>query len=405
MPLHLSAGGLAKVLLGSALGVTFAYSAAADAWVSIKRKQDPAAVLHWRPDDAVALGRLSDIAPSNDPKVAVSAEQAESARRSLVDRPLSRTSLRLIGLWAASRNDLDQADAAMALSDRVSKRDAVTQLWLIERAVHKNDVAGALAHYHAVMSVSPRARPMLFPILTVAISNGEIRAGLAPYIARPTNWAVDLLGAATNDGDPRNVALLVLPIASRLREDSFQVTNTLLVSRLARDGNIALAQQFVKAVWPDLDASALTDFAVTPATTDRRLGALAWTFNTANGVAAAPSGNGAIEINVDPLVRETAATRVVPVEGGRPYEFIERVRHPDDSPAVSVLWRASCMLPAGKPQIWQYVPRSSDGDGRDRARIEVPEGCNALEFVLSVSGPEGQSQGAISIEVLDFRPV
>ncbi len=372
-----------------------------EAWIAFARGTDPEAVLRVRPDDALALAKTFDRRSRDDQTAAVSASEEMQARGSLARQPLSRTSLRLIGLAASSRGDMVSADRAMALSDRVSRRDGPAQFWLIERSVQKQDIRGALAHYHVVLSVFPRSRTTLFPILTAALDSADIRRELAPYIVRETNWSVALLGAAAGEGDFRNVARLLFPIARSLRGQAFQVTNALLVSRLTRDGDAALAKRFVRAVWPEVPASAFA-FGVTGATTDARLGALAWSFNTQGAVVGRDNGAGGIDINAAPLASGTVATRIMQVEGHRSYLFAQRTAGNGSASIASTVWRAYCLTHGARTLIWEHVAPSG-GPVADRSRIEVPKGCGAVEFVLTAAGGDGQDTAGALVDSLELR--
>ncbi|WP_436803545.1 hypothetical protein [Sphingomonas sp. DT-51] len=387
------------------VAVPLAWHAAVDSWVANARTSDPAAVLRQRPDDAVALGRLVDRRLQRTPDALISDNEAARARASLAVRPLSRTSLRIIGLWAAQRHDPALAGRAMMLSDRVSRRDAPTQFWMIEQAVQRGDVAAALAHYHAVMSVQPRTRTELYPVLTGALASADIRRALAPYIARQTNWAVDLIGFAINSGEPRDVAALLFPIAPALRRSSFAVTNALLISRLTDSGAALIARSFVRALWPDIAPETFAQFAVSSATTDRRLASFGWSLNSVNGVTAVANDKGGFDVEADPLTSGTAASRTLLVRPGTRYMFEQVIGRSNNGSAPTLTWRGYCRSSAGeRVAIFEHAARAESEPKRDQISFAVPAACPAVEFVLSANGSDGQTVEEVSLTSLYLRP-
>lgn len=393
------------IVLGLATTVVAA-NAGKDAWIAFARGSDPKAVLRVRPSDPVALARVIDQRGQGGEAIVVTPAEEKRARLALARAPLSRTSLRLVGLAAAAREDIAAADDAMAFADRVSRRDLPTQFWLIERSVQKGDIPAALAHYHAVLSVSPRSRTLLFPILTAAIDQPTIRQALSPYIVRQTNWSVALLGTAAGTGNPRNVVLLLLPIASHLRDQSFRVTNALLVSRLIQTGDTPLARLFVRSVWPSLSRTVFTNFRVSDNTTDERLGAFAWRFGATTGIVAHPVGDGGIDINADTLADGVAASRIMPIAGGRSYLFSQRVRSNGATAMAATRWQGFCLSGDGnRTPIWSHTSATDAAGATDRAGIDVPAGCSAVEFVLSASGGDAQGGAGATIDALELSPV
>lgn len=108
-----------------------------------------------------------------------------------------------LGLNAAIRGDTESARRYFAYSDTLSRRDFRTRLWMIEDAVAREDIPGAIRNYDLALRTSRGAPALLYPILTSAISDETIRIELVKrvVVAKPT-WLenfVDFVAAHGED--------------------------------------------------------------------------------------------------------------------------------------------------------------------------------------------------------------
>ena len=124
-----------------------------------------------------------------NPQFIISGRDAEAARASLVSRPLNATLLSFYGLRAAYIGKSRLAVALMASADAVSRRDAFSQLWMIEQKSGANDVGGAISHYNALLSVHPETQATLLPVLVSALAYPEVRSAMRPYLKAETRWS------------------------------------------------------------------------------------------------------------------------------------------------------------------------------------------------------------------------
>ncbi len=155
----------------------------------------------------LALSRKADelFAAKQDP--ATLAKVEAMAKQSLRGGALNPVAIRLLGYVADARGDQKKAREFMLLSQKVSRRDFGTQLWLIEDAVKRNDKKQALYHYDIAMRTTPSSFPLLFPTLTGALDDPEVRAGLAPYVKAAPEWLLSFLPHAI--GTSENPSYLV----------------------------------------------------------------------------------------------------------------------------------------------------------------------------------------------------
>lgn len=107
--------------------------------------------------------------------------------------PTAIEAVTALGLTYVLAGDMARADRAFFYADRLSRRDISAQTWLIQRAVQRNDVAGALRHYDTVLRVSPPMAAQLFPVLVQAIRVPEIAVALNRLLRTRPNWGDQFL--------------------------------------------------------------------------------------------------------------------------------------------------------------------------------------------------------------------
>ena len=142
---------------------------------------------------------------------------ARGARRAVVQAtaalrrdPTNAAAAAYLALAEEIRGDRLKALGLMRYSQRLSRRNLVAQLWLIEYAVSQGQIAGALSHYDTALRVSPVAPGMLFPVLVSATSDPGILAPLARVLARRPDWAEQYVQQLVQSGtDLDNIARLL----------------------------------------------------------------------------------------------------------------------------------------------------------------------------------------------------
>lgn len=381
-----------------------AYQAWNDAHFAYLRQADPAAAYKERPTDALSLSKALDVKLGKQPGSPISPDNLRHLRAAIIEAPLSRALLRIAGVKAELDGNAAKADGMMLLSNAVSRRDALTQLWLIERSVRRDDMKSAIAHYHAALSVHPELGAALFPILSKAIAFPEVRAAIAPYIARQARWSADLIGAATLQGNPTDVALLIIPVGDMARGEAYDAISAQLISRLAELGEFTLARQLAGTLIEDLNNKELDALEVNDTTTDKRLGKLAWSFPTDGSILTSANGLGGFDIDIGPLAHGRAATRTIPVTGGRTYIFSQTLRGASgDDLAAALSWRASCSSAQSSQPVWEQILPPPRQTQRYESTIAVPTGCKGLALTLVARGSDGQQSAHLAIEALALR--
>lgn len=189
------------------------------------RAKNPALAAAYAPFDAVAAGeRAYALLESND-SPANRAEAKRMASVALLRDPTAVGAVRTLGFVADMEGNKPTARAAFDYSAMLSRRDAATQLWLIEAAVARNDVTSALKHYDIALRTSALAKAAIEPVLLAATDETDLVVPIAG-VMRGAPWTPDFLTRLIAEGpSPRNtariVAMLGIP-AGEYRRDVYR---------------------------------------------------------------------------------------------------------------------------------------------------------------------------------------
>lgn len=389
-------------LVGIALLLVCAAYSAKNSVKSTLREADPKAAYSADPSDGLAAvnafaGELKD-----NPQFIISSRDVDAARASLVRHPLNATLLSFYGLRAASIGQSGLANAVMASADTVSRRDAFSQLWMIEQKSGADDVKGAVGHYNALLSVHPAMQATFLPVLVSAVAYPEVRDAIRPYLNAEARWGWSgpFLDLASQRVEVDQYLDLVEPIASRLRGDGYSVSNARIINRMLQSGLAGDAWKLFSLVAPDVDLAAFRTFAPNVANLDPKWQPLSWTLGQSDDISASVDGGGAIDVTVAPTARGIIASRDVAVTSSSTYILGHRSIYEPGSPRASLRWSVYCVAENG-PQLIvdRFVPATANSK-LVQLSIEVPEKCKLVRVELSALGSEGQLGSMLKINDL-----
>lgn len=151
-------------------------------------------------------------------------------REAVLREPVNTYALGALAAMADYMNDKKTARALFRLSESVSRRNIVTELWLIEDAVERESVGEAIAHYDRAMRVSIDTRAALLPVLLSAASDPAVLKELLPVLAQRPLWWKDYIQRLGASGDDTAVmAASIRAVRPNLRspEESILTENVL----------------------------------------------------------------------------------------------------------------------------------------------------------------------------------
>jgi hypothetical protein len=389
-------------LVGIALFLVCAAYSSKNSLQSYLREIDPKAAYSADPLDGLAAVNAFATELKDNSQFIISSRDAAAVRASLEYRPLNASLLTFYGLRAASIDQSGLASALMACADAVSRRDAISQLWMIEQKSSAGDVKAAVAHYNALLSVHPAMHATFLPVLVSAVAYPEVRVAIRPYLTPETRWSAPFLDLASQRVEVGQYLNLVEPIASRLRGDGYAVSNTRVISRMLQSGLAGDAWKLFSRVGPNVDVGAFRAFAPSSANLDPKWQPLSWVLGQSDDISASVDGDGTIDVAVAPTARGLIASRDVAVIASSTYVLGHRSIYEPGSPRASLRWSVYCAAQNG-PQIIvdRFVPAAANSK-LVQLSVEVPENCNLVRVELSALGSEGQLSSIFQVTDLTF---
>lgn len=377
-------------LVGYVAWLSFIHAVANVTW-----QQNPDMALRFVPDHPLALSRKADelFAEKQDP--ATLAKVEAMAKESLRGGALNSVAIRLLGYVADVRGDQEKARELMLLSQKVSRRDFGTQLWLIEDAVARNDKKQALFHYDIAMRTTPSSHAILFPTLTGALADPDVRRGLAPYIRQAPEWAPAFLSAAIlSDGNPANVADLLVK-AGRLpdREVYRSISNQLLLQLASKDKLPAFRQYYLSL--PGTRAATLTSAALNADTVNLRYPAGGWQLGgnpAIGGSFSAPGAGGAQTLTAfaGSGERGEMMRKLLFLKPGQ-YRFRASYSALETLPDAEIRWDLQCLKAGGPSGLWFKTDQVVKGQAVTVQELNIPADCPYQALILQLAGGSSQT--------------
>jgi len=212
------AGLLLRILLILLGAFAVGWVVAAAGMAALSRNARPDLALRFMPSDARAQAKAAEQVLSRRGGRRGNVDEAERlARRALQRDPTIVVAWRTLGLVATMRRQDQRAAQLFHISERMSRRDLPTQLWLIEEKVQQNDIVGALRHYDAALRTSPSSAELLMPILVSASEGSAVAASLVQLLASGPPWLRAFLVALSEHVPPGEKVAALLEAMHRAR--------------------------------------------------------------------------------------------------------------------------------------------------------------------------------------------
>lgn len=179
------------------------------------------------------------------------------SRRAVRQSPVASSALRTYGFVASIKGDYRAAKTAIARSAALNRRDSWAQLWLIEDAVTRADVRGALHHFDAALRVTPELDSRLFPILANALGDDDLRFPITRLLAADPAWLVPftVFGARHSEFTVNmSRAVAMLPSSSPARIPAIE---GLLLQNLVEIGHYDAARELLQSIQPKMSVAAI----------------------------------------------------------------------------------------------------------------------------------------------------
>ncbi|MDE8653005.1 hypothetical protein [Novosphingobium album (ex Liu et al. 2023)] len=325
---------------------------------------------------------------------------ARNARRQLAIEPLSPTAMRDIALVSLVRGD-SRAIAQLRFAERLGRRDALTQLALLDQAAATGDNEALARHFDRAVTVHPELAKALFARLAPLLGERDLRAQLAHYAAKPwfaaflntsldqpekLDWLADLMLRTNIDLSGQRSALL----AKTLR--------TLTAAGRNREAR-AIAQKLGQT-----PPGALDDFALSAITTRQDLAPFAWRLGNDRGVTTQWSKASGLQIDLDGGTSAVLLDRQTSLAPGL-YQLDQRLGNLSGAGTPDLLWQVDCLRAVQATAIWrQPVPLGPDPK-HYRSTLRVPNDCSVQRWRLRALAMDGQTGASFTIASLSLEPI
>lgn len=239
-------GRLVRVAVLAVTGIALLWLSVANSVSLVLERDSPKIAQETGLPSAEANAREALLIAGRQPSAppAQIARASRLARAALRREPINVTAVVALATIASLQQNDALANEIFSYSERLSRHDPATQLWLIENRVAAGDVAGALIHYDRLMSVTPAFRPTLIPILVTAARDPAIALALGDILKRRPLWWTDALVPLIFQSPEPAITLPILLQRLRLdpARDQERAFVAAAITRLANAGAFDEAQ-------------------------------------------------------------------------------------------------------------------------------------------------------------------
>lgn len=172
--------------------------------------------------------------------------------------PTEVSASRTLGILEALANRDANAQRLFDYSEKLTRRDVTTQLWMIEERARQNDIKGALQHYDRALRTSPDSWQTLFPVLIKATSDPAIEAELAPLLKQRPSWRDQFLAEFVANGESAAmIDRLIRQLGLRAADPLARPTIAAALSRIVLLKDYSRAAALYRAAYGDKADAAL----------------------------------------------------------------------------------------------------------------------------------------------------
>ena len=367
-------GGLAAAAL--ALG----YASTIQTFAFALSGRDAERAYSLAPSDGRVVGAFAQQLAATEAEQPSMRKQADAlARTALEAEPIGVKALTALGLGAQIAGDTATARRLFVHSDRLSRRELGTRLWLIEDAVSRGDVPAALRHYDIALRTEKTAPDLLFPILTAAVDDPAIAVPLARLLSGRPPWGESFVGYLGEKAPNPVVGARFFALLRRAGASVPEVPQVGIVNGLAAAGSLERAWAFYNSFHRGLDRrrSRDADFADRrPAPTvfdwiaDADQPGITTSIAAGGFDFAAPASTGGTVLQ---------QTQLLPPGRYRLDGISADIEQPDDS---RPFWQILCI--GGRELGRVQISNSSENSGRFSGTFVVPAGCSAQLLKLTI---------------------
>lgn len=379
-----------------------AVAAATNSLSTITQSSNPAFSLRANANNPTALVGQGDALLERGATKQSFASLNDSARRSLEAQAINPSALRQLAYVASEKGDQKRARELILLSTKLSRRDFGARLWLIEDAVARGDIAGALRNYDIAFRTNAKSAEVLFPTLAVALDDPVIRREFAPYMKVPPPWLPSFLAYAIGSTpNPASLALLGMETRHFPSSAAYPDLDLRLLEMLILKRQYAVARDFFKVIG-HRDPTVLVDGRLRPTGDARERSPFDWQMFDEAAFGASRGTTGGITIFANSGEQGLVARKLLYLKGGM-YRLTARFKAVSLADKGFVQFRLACLSEQSLPILWTSALLRPKTGSAFSANVPVESGCTVQSLEVVGGGGDGQTGSELEIGQIDFR--
>jgi hypothetical protein len=318
---------------------------------------------------------------------------AALAREGLKKEPLNATLLRQLAFAQPAAVSSGRFKRLVDLSQAVSRRDALLQLWLVVQAAKKSDGPALMKHIDVLLRSHPGTSPLVFQSLLEGLASPQLRLILRQKITSNPPWLSDfMIFAVPSSQRPELIADVLTGFRKLPRSTDFDSAWLQLLQRLADTGHAKELRQ-VYLQLPQADPALLESVAIPASDAQASTAPIAWQLVensdfSASLVSLGGSKGDAFDIYVAGGQSGVVARKVVYLSPGS-YRFSATVRPETGEPNT---WFSVQCLSSRSP-LGQSEPQPAKA-GRFSVGFDMSSGCAAAMIRIHAGSPLGRPDGS-----------
>lgn len=392
-----------KLGLAAFLGIALAIAAFSNALGNVVARTNPSLTRYQLgANPAIVLRDVNFAtlpASSREERAMISAQ----ARQTLARQALAPMAFTVLGFVADADGRRDIALTLLADAHALSRRNIMTELYLLEWAVARDAVPEVLEQYDIVLRQELEFRGVAFPILDAALSDPTIAEAFRPYLAKNTPWMRDFLGiTAATSPSPQVIAGVLLRTNTVQRAMDLGLELPTLFRRLTETGHVDMVRAIYLASRKG-PASLLASVQLDDAGVDPAIAPVAWRLaDTADLVALTSlDEKGAPVLNIEASNEnaQISADKLLFLRPGA-YRFAFVAKRAGGSRGVG-RWLALC-LSSGAPRILGATANVLGNPGSSTLNFAVTPDCRAVQLAFEAHDDSGEDGVEIDLSGLSL---
>jgi hypothetical protein len=388
-------------VIGIALAV-LGYVTIAQTLGYLQRYRDPGHAYALWPHDGRVTALAAQHLATSDASFADRLAADRLARLALRQDPTAVAAASTLGLNAQIGGNIVGARRLFSFSEMLSRRDLQTQLWAIEDAVGRGDVAGALHHYDIALRTARNAPDLLYPVMAGAIADPSVRAAMVGILEARPPWGGFFIDFVSGNGPDAHATASLFLALRRAGVPISDGANATIVNTLATRGSLDDAWKYYAAIRPGSDRRI---------SRDRRFAAMGtaslfdWTPTDEPGMTVTiqrAERGGLLDFSVSSGLGGTLLRQVQLLPPGR-YRLSGRGEGIDQPLETLPYWALACRSD-GRELGRVVMTASVKNGGQFAGMMDVPTGCPVQTLAL-VARPSAALAGlAGQIKEVELRP-